>query len=177
MALLDVMHAYFRGERAEALGFILPTGLALLGFAVVATKVERPAFGWGVAIPCIAFGTLAVAIGLTVGLRTPTQVTRLEAAFAATPSAMVAQELTRIREVGRLFDLYAKGHLLCVLLGVALRFLSRADWARGSGPALILVAAFGLMIDGFAHRRCAPYVAALETFSAADATRATQRSP
>jgi hypothetical protein len=36
MAFADVMHAYFRGEKLEAFGFILPVGVLLIAFAGLA---------------------------------------------------------------------------------------------------------------------------------------------
>ena len=44
MPFLDVMHAYFRGERIEALYFIVPIGLAMVGFAAVTLRAERGGF-------------------------------------------------------------------------------------------------------------------------------------
>ena len=38
MPFLDVMHAYFRGERIEALYFIVPIGLLMVAFAAVGLR-------------------------------------------------------------------------------------------------------------------------------------------
>jgi hypothetical protein len=162
MEFLDVMHAYFRGEKLEALWFILPTGLLLIGFAGVALRAERPAFAWGVAVPCILFGLVAVGTGATVGARTSSQVAQLEAKRVTDPESMVNEELARMRRVNESFRLYVMAYVVLTLLGLALRFLLRADWAHGAGAALLLVAALGMMIDGFAERRARPYTAVLE---------------
>jgi len=53
MPFLEVMHAYFRGERVEALYFIVPIGVAMLAFAAVTLRAERGGFAWGLAIPLI----------------------------------------------------------------------------------------------------------------------------
>ncbi len=41
MSFIDVMTAYFRGEKLESLFFILPIGLFLVPIAADALKVER----------------------------------------------------------------------------------------------------------------------------------------
>jgi hypothetical protein len=53
-----------------------------------------------------------------------------------------------------------------VLVGLGLRFGLKSDWAHGVGPAIILIGAFGFLIDGFAERRARPYTAALEVLAA-----------
>ncbi len=168
MQFLDVMHTYFRGERLEALYFIVPVGLLLIAFAGVTLKAERGGFAWGLAIPLVLFGLVALATGLGVGLRTPAQVADIEAAYAADPSAMVAEELPRMEVVNANWPRYIAGYVVLVLLGLGLRFGLKADWAHGVGPALILIGALGFLIDGFAERRAVPYTEALEQIAAAD---------
>ena len=44
MPFLEIMHAYFRGERIEALYFIVPIGVLMLAFAAVTLRAERGGF-------------------------------------------------------------------------------------------------------------------------------------
>jgi hypothetical protein len=162
---LQQMHEYFRGERIEAFAFIVPTGLALLVLAGVALKVERGGFAVGLAVPLVVFGLALVATGAAVGLRTPAQIAALESRYQASTKAMVDEELPRMRQVNRNWPIYLRAYVIFVLLGLALRFLVDAEWARGVGPALILGGAVGLLIDGFAERRAQPYTAALEALA------------
>jgi len=161
MAFADVMHAYFRGEKLEAFGFILPIGVLLIGFAGVAIKVERPGFAWGVAMPCILFGLAVVGTGWVVGARTAGQVAELDRLLADSPVALITAELPRMARVNEAFALYVKGYLAMTVIGLGLRFALRADWAHGLGAALILIAGLGFMIDGFAERRARVYTKAL----------------
>jgi hypothetical protein len=163
MPFLDVMHAYFRGERIEALYFIVPIGVALLAFAGVTLRAERGGFAWGLAIPLVLFGLVAIGVGAAVGLRTPGQVAEIEARFQSDPAAMVAAELPRMRKVNDNWPIYLGTYAALVVIGLALRIGLRADWAHGVGPAIVLIGAFGFLIDGFAERRARPYTAALET--------------
>lgn len=167
MHFLQHMHAYFRGEQIEALAFIVPGALVLFLLAGVALKVEGGAFGIGLAAPLILFGLIAGGVGLTVGLRTDGQVAALESEFAASPNAMVAKELPRMRKVNANWPIYLGGYAVFAIVGLGLRFGFKAEWAQGVGPGLVLVAAMGLLIDGFAERRARPYTQALEEVAAA----------
>lgn len=166
MPFLDVMHAYFRGERIEALAFIVPAGLVLITMAIVALRAERGGFAWGMAIPFVLFGLVSVVTGASVGLRTPAQVAGIEQSFSEDPAAMVSEELPRMRTVNANWPIYITTWTVLVLLGLGLRFGLHADWAHGVGPALLLVGAIGFLIDGFAERRARPYTAALEALAA-----------
>lgn len=165
MTFLDQLHEYFRGERLEALFFITPGGLVLLAIAGAALWGERGPFGVALAVPLVLFGLVALGTGLAVGLRTPGQVSTLEAGHAASPKAMVEQELPRMRKVNANWPIYLTTWTVLVVLGLALRFALKADWAHGLGPALIAVGAMGFLIDGFAERRARPYTAALEALA------------
>lgn len=166
MPFLDAMQTYFRGERIEALGFILPAGLVLIAFAAVALRAERGGFAWGLSIPLALFGAVAVIVGLSVGLRTPAQVAEIQAGYATDPAAMVADELPRMEKVNQAWPAYISAWAAFVIIGFGLRFGIKSDWAHGLGPALMLVGAIGFLIDGFAERRARPYTQALQTLAA-----------
>lgn len=162
MTFLEQMQDYFRGERLEAFFFIAPAGLILFVVAGVALKSQGNAFGVGLAVPLILFGLVAFGTGMAVGLRTPSQIATIESEFAASPKAMVEKELPRMRKVNANWPMYLGVWAGLVILGVALRFGLKADWAHGVGPGIILIGAVGFLIDGFAERRSRPYTAALE---------------
>ena len=166
MPFLDVMHAYFRGERIEALYFIVPIGVAMVAFAAVTLRAERGGFAWGLAVPLILFGVFAIGIAAVVGLRTAGQVAAIEAGFQSDPSEMVAEELPRMQKVNDSWPIYIGMWTTLVLVGLGLRFGLKADWAHGVGPAIILIGAMGFLIDGFAERRARPYTEALEALAA-----------
>jgi len=168
---LDAMRAYFRGEKLEALWFIVPLGLALVAFGIVALRAERGGFAWGVAAPCLLFGIVALATGGTVAARTDRQVAALERAYAANPAELARAELPRMEKVQADFRAYFAGFWVLCLAGLGLVVLVRAPWARGLGPALLLVGALGFLIDGFASRRAAPYAQALAELAAPNVGR------
>ena len=166
MPFVDVMHAYFRGERIEALCFIVPIGVAMVAFAAVTLRAERSGFAWGLAAPLLLFGVFAIGIGATVGLRTAGQVAQIEARLQVDPGAMVAEELPRMERVNDNWPIYIGMWTTLTLVGLGLRFGLKSDWAHGLGPALILIGAMGFLIDGFAERRARPYTDALEVLAA-----------
>jgi len=79
---------------------------------------------------------------------------------------MVAEELPRMQKVNDNWPMYIGTWTTLVLVGLGLRFGLKADWAHGVGPAIILIAALGFLIDGFAERRARPYTEALEALAA-----------
>jgi hypothetical protein len=170
MAFIEIMHTYFRGEKLEALWFILPIGIFLVIFGAVALKAERGGFAWGVAIPCLIFGLILIGTGIGVGSRTNRQIFNIEQGFHEDSAAMVQKELPRMKKVNANFKLtfIVLGALTAVDLGV--HYLGGPDWGRGLGAALILISAIGLLVDGFAERRAEPYTAALEQIAVKHST-------
>jgi len=166
MDFLEVMHTYFRGERIEALFYILPAGVLMLGMAATAVSSDRGGFGWGLGVPLALFGLVAIGVGVSVGGRTPDQVAQLEQAYQQDPAAMLAEEGPRMEKVNANWPRLVMTWAGLVIVGLGLRFAVSADWAHGLGPALVLIGAAGLLIDGFAERRARPYTAALETLAA-----------
>ena len=81
MSFIEIMQIYFRGEKIEAIWFILPIGVLLVAFGVMALKAERGGFAWGVAIPCFLFGIVLIAIGAGISLRTAGQVDEITRGF------------------------------------------------------------------------------------------------
>ncbi len=165
MSFIDIMQSYFRGERIEALYYILPAGLLIIGLGITAIMSDRGGFGWGMAVPLILFGLVAVGTGATVGLRTPGQVEQLTQQYQQDPTAMLAEEIPRMQAVNANWPRYLATWAALVVMGLGLRFGLKADWAQGVGPALILVGAIGFLIDGFAERRAQPYTAALQALA------------
>ena len=162
MSFIEVMQTYFRGEKLEAIFFILTIGLALVAFGIVAFKAESGGFAWGVAVPSIVFGLVLMGTGIGVAARTNSQIAEIKTGYQSDPGAMVKKELPRMEKVNANFrtTFYVFGVLAAI--GLAFHYLAGPTWGRGLGAVLILVGALGLLIDGFAERRAVPYAAALE---------------
>jgi len=165
MSFLEVMHTYFRGEKFEAFMFILPLGVVLVVCGLAALKFERSGFAWGAVVPAIAFGLVLIGTGIGVGARTAGQVTAIKEAFQASPAAMATEELPRMQKVNANFAATFVIFGVMIAAGLILTYALRIEWLRGLGIGLILVAALGLVVDGFASRRAAPYTLALEAIA------------
>lgn len=161
MKLTDLMSGYLLGEKLESLVFIVPLGLlgALFG-AWLLTERSAP-FARGVGWPFLVLGLLLAGAGGAVGFRTPAQVERLTAAFAAAPEAARAEELARMEKVNRAWPVYVAIWAAFAVAGLALRFALRSPAAHGVGAALLFFAGVGLLVDGFAEHRAREYTAAL----------------
>ena len=162
MSFTDHMHSYFRGEKMEALFFILPVGLALIILGIVALRAESGGFAWGVAIPSFLFGLVLASAGIGVGIRTNSQVADIENRYAENPTALAEAELERITKVNKNFRLTFISFGILAAIGLAIHYLGGADLGRGLGSALLLISALGLLVDGFAERRAEPYTRVLE---------------
>ncbi len=168
-SFLEIMNGYFWGERAEALFFIVPIGIVSLAFAGVVYRTQQGGFMWGIVIPFVLLGLALLVTGAVVGLRTPGQVEHLTALYEADTAAFIAEELPRMEQVNANWPRYVAMYAVFLVVGAVLRFAVHKDWALSVGTALLLFAAIGLFIDGFAERRAEPYTKALHELSGADA--------
>ena len=166
MRWFEIAEDYLRGEKLEALIFILPLGLASLLFGAWLYSDVREAFARGVALPCLLLGLVLTVTGAGVGFRTPGQRDALAAAVQADPAAARLAEVARMEKVNRNWPIYLGAWAIFGVGGLALRFASKNDAAQGVGVALVFYAGVGLLIDGFAERRARPYTAALEAAEA-----------
>jgi hypothetical protein len=162
MDFLDTMATYFRGERIEALACIAPVGLLCVVFGALILRDERSPFTLGVGVPFLVLGAALLAVGASVGFRTPGQVERLTALYRDDLARFVAEEIPRMRKVNANWPVYLATWSVFAIGGLVLRFLVQRDWARGVGIALVFFGGVGLLIDGFAERRARPYTEALE---------------
>ncbi len=163
MNIIDLMTDYLRGEKLEALIFILPLGLASLVFGMWLLSDAREPFFRGVSYPFLVLGLLLTVTGATGGFRTPAQVTRLSASYVAAPEKTKQEERTRMEKVNKAWPIYLTAWATFGVVGLLLRFALQNELARGVGAALVFFAGVGLLIDGFAERRAIPYSNALES--------------
>jgi hypothetical protein len=163
MNIVQMMTEYLRGEKLEALVFILPLGLASMVFGAWLLTDSKEAFFRGVAGPFVVLGLVLTVTGATVGFRTPAQVERLSAAYVAQPEQTRVEEQARMGKVNAAWSTYLTTWALFAIVGMVLRFALKNEFGRGIGTALVFFAGVGLLIDGFAERRAVPYTRALET--------------
>lgn len=165
-ALLTTLSAYFQGEKAEALVFILPLGLLSLVFAGWLITDGQSGFTRGLVIPFLLMGLLMTTVGGVVGYRTPAQEQKLLTELKTDPTQAISTEIVRMEKVNKAWPVYLVIWAAFGVVGLALRFLMRGDFAQGLGVALVFFAGVALLIDGFAERRARPYTEMLESVQA-----------
>jgi hypothetical protein len=153
--------SYFKGEFNEAIFFIVPVGLIAVCAGIWLLKLDRSPFIIGFVIPCLLLGSVMVITGSTVALRTENQVASLQQQLAQNPKQFYQEEGTRMAKVNQAWPLYLACWVAFLAIGLVLRFAVKLDWAQGLSISLILFAALGLVIDGFAERRAKPYTQAI----------------
>lgn len=146
---------YFAAERQG--GFLLVAmALAGLGFAIF-LWIARSAF-LAMAWPVVVFAVIQLAIGLTVALRTPAQVTALEHGMASTAAATVASETARMQKINANFRFFKAIEVALIAIGLALVLLFPVPGTVSAvGLGLALEAVVLLVFDSFAHHRALSY--------------------
>lgn len=94
--------------KIEAVAFIIPVGILLVTFGVIALKAERGGFAWGVAVPCLLFGLVAIGIGTGIAVRTAGQVAEITRGYEEAPTEMLAKELPRMQKVKCQLQVYLR---------------------------------------------------------------------
>ena len=166
MELLETMHAYFRGEKLEALLFILPVGVLMIACAYLLWRGEARSFAIGGIIPLVVLGLILIVTGATVGLRTNSQVAEIEQQYTAAPAKLAKSELERMEKVIANFHMTLILFGVLVVIGLLGYYAGPWDWAKSAGFVLIIAGGIGLAIDSVAERRTGPYMAALNEISA-----------
>ena len=159
---LEILHAYFRGEKLATLGLALPFGLVLVAGALWFARADRTPFGWGLAAPLVLLGVVLAGVGLAVGLRTDGQVAALVQAYTADPATFVGPELSRMHKVNANWPILTTAWVAFIAVGLALRFFVHREWTEGLALGLVFLGGVGFLFDGVAERRARPYTVALE---------------
>jgi hypothetical protein len=158
--MMKEMTNYFAGEKQESLLFIA-VGLLAIGVAVwLWTNGHRLRF---MAVPLVTIALMQLVVGVTVYLRTDTQVQGLITHAQSAPAQFKQDEVLRMDTVMKNFNIYKTIEMVLLVVGVCLiGFLQRFDVAAGIGAGLVLQAAFTLALDMFAEARGQDYIVALK---------------
>ena len=146
---------YFAAERQG--GFLL-VAMALVGLGLaIFLWIARSTF-LAMAWPLVIFAVIQLAIGLTVALRTPAQVTTLEQGMASNAAATLAGESERMQKIHANFRIFKAIEVALIAIGLALvLLLPMPGTASSVGLGLALEAVVLLVFDSFAHHRALVY--------------------
>ena len=152
---------YFTAEKQGAC-LLVVIAIAGLGFAAY-LWFGRSAY-LAMAWPLIVVSVLALAVGLGVGLRTPSQVAGLEQGLQTAKTDTVAAEIKRMDKVNRSFRVIKVVEITLVAVALLLVALLPipSTWAS-VGMGLLLEASVLLVFDTIAHHRAEVYAKWLQS--------------
>jgi hypothetical protein len=153
---------YFDAERAESLLFIA-VGLAALGLAAWCWLRRGTPAARGAAAALAVVAVIQLVVGTTVRQRSPHDMARVTQAVQADRPHIAQHEIPRMQAVMRNFELFRWTEIGLLALGLLLAVAARrGSIARGVGWGLAPQAALMLLLDFFAERRGAAYLAWLQ---------------
>lgn len=118
-------------------------------------------------MPLFAVGLIQLVLGIELWVRTPSQVTALEAQLAQSPGASAIAERSLMARMMRGFAIYKAVEVGLFFGGVGLAGVggvAKSDFALGAGFSLMAEALAMLILDFFAEARGTAYEAALLGF-------------
>lgn len=158
MALVNVMQAYFHGEKVESM-LMVAASIVMLAVAGLLFFVLRHPFAKGLAVVLLLTAIVAGAVGGAIVYRTDKQLTDLVSLYRADPRQYRETEGARMAAVVKSFIYYRVLYGAAAIIALMLVFASGRPVLHGVAVGLLLFAALGLTIDYFALDRAERYVA------------------
>jgi hypothetical protein len=157
---VEVMHAYFRGEKLLAWGFLV-LGVAILGFSIWVLRSQTGGFRLGLAIPLALVGVLMIVAGPLFARHNDRLAHDIEQRVANDPVEVAKGEGERMDRVNANWPRAKWSWAVIALLAMGLVLFVKHDWAHGLGLALLLLTTMLFFVDVFGERRAVPYTEAL----------------
>jgi len=166
-AMSQRMHAYFRGELdAASMALGLGAGSGWVGGMLLAQATDGSR---AAAVPMITASAVEIAIGIGLFLRTPGQVSQLDALIRDDPARYVKEEGARMEGVIDRFGLLNIAETAMILSGAVTTTLGAVldeDRAAGAGIGLLAVGTIAMGFDGLADARAERYLEGIRRFEA-----------
>jgi hypothetical protein len=157
---IEVMHAYFRGEKLLAWTF-LALGLPMLGFSIHVLRSQAAGFRLGLAIPLALAGVLMIVAGPLFARHNDRLAHDIERRVTSDPAEVAEVEGERMDKVNANWPRAKGSWAVIALLAMGLLLFVKQDWAHGLGLALLLLTTMLFFVDVFGERRAVPYTEAL----------------
>ena len=162
---VEVMQAYFRGEKLLGYGFVA-IGVPMIGFAIFVFRSQVGGFRLGLAIPLALVGVLITAAGPFFVRRNAQLAEDIEARYAEDPPALAAAEGERMAVVNANWPRLKLAWAVIAVAAMAGLLLVKVDWVQGLALALLCVTTVLFFVDTFGERRAVPYTDALAAIDA-----------
>jgi len=162
---LEVMNAYFRGERMLAWA-MLGLGLGMLAFAFFVYRTQTGGFMWGLVAPLAIVGIMASTVGPFFAFHNARIAEEIAGRYANDPAELATTEGERMTRVNQNWPRLKMAWAVITIVALALLLLVKQDWANGLGLALMILVTVLFCIDVFGERRALPYSDALAALPA-----------
>jgi hypothetical protein len=160
--IMEFVKVYFNMEKAASFLFMaIGTGSTL--FSLYSWLMLKKTFYSGIAFPFLLFGVVAIAVGVTVYLRTPKDIERVENFLVLEPEKILTEEIPRMEAVMRSFLKIRYAELFLMAVGIVLMYYAgQSQLVKGIGFGLFFQCATLLSADYFAERRAGQYLERLK---------------
>lgn len=162
---IEILQAYFRGERQTGIALVV-VAVGLLGGAFWVFRTQSGGFAWSLLIPLLLAGLAFGGGGVALAARSDRQITELAARYEKEPEALVAEEAPRMAKVNANWPRLKLVWAVLIVVSLVLLMVVRREWASGLGLGLLLLSTILFFTDVFAERRAEPYTKALERAAA-----------
>ena len=148
---------YFSAEK-WACGFGILLGIVSLAAAIYFFFYVKKPFYTGMASPFVVVGIFFLVICVSIVMRTPQDIERVNKYFQSDPLKIQTEEIPRMNKVIRAFDLILIAEGVCIVAGLLLFVLLHLPFWRGVGLGLLAEAIILLVFDWLAKSRAKEYV-------------------
>ncbi len=149
---------YFGAEKLESLLFIA-VGLIAMIISVYFFFQSKDVFYKGMIIPLVLIGAIQLIVGSTVFFRSEKDIKNAETYLAKSNEVLKQNELPRMEEVMKSFQIYKWVEVGFIIGGIILLLaISSFNYWKGFGLAMLIQGFFMLTLDMFAEKRGFEYI-------------------
>jgi len=149
---------YFNAEKFESIFFIAVGVIAIL-FALWFWFKVKESFYSGIAYPLALIAIVQIVVGVSVFLRSPKDISRVEEYFVSDKSKIAEVEIPRMNTVMKNFVIYRYLEIGLIITGLLLYFIiNKNELLKGIGFGLAIQSLLMLILDFFAEKRGTEYL-------------------
>lgn len=155
---MEFVRSYFSAEKGAGL-LLTVIGVVSLLISLYSWVTIKKTFYMGMAYPFLFIGLIEVSVGITIYLKSPGDLERVENYLTLEPDRVLHEEIPRMEGVTKSFAYYRYVEFAFILTGILLMFyLTRSELIRGIGLGLFMQGCVMLIADSFAERRADQYL-------------------
>lgn len=148
---------YFKAEKYESV-FFIAIGLIAIALSIYFWRSLQVPFYKGAAIPMTVVALIQLTVGMTIFVRSPKDIERVEKIIATEKTRIQTEELPRMDLVMKSFATYKYIEIALIVAGALLFFVLKDDFWKGVGVGLLVQAGLMLALDFVAESRGSQYI-------------------